>query len=146
MNNLLAIETAAITRLKATTWPELKAVYSTAEIANLRQREQPAPALHVIYDGFQIISQSGALNYRIDVRLYVIAVVQNAQGQLWMTQQGGRLMTMAAERLVGWAPTDTDFSPLRLADPPRPFYRGEYGYFPLLFLSAVEWKIPRQID
>lgn len=142
MINLVAIESQVVARLKAAEWPEVKAIYTTAELAGLRQREQPAPALHVIYDGFDIKEQSGPLNYQVAVRLYVIAVVANVQGQTWMSADGGRLMMLAAERLVGWAPDD--FCPLQMVESPRPFYRQEYGYFPLLFLSQINLKFPRQ--
>lgn len=69
----LALEPVLVARLAATvTAPSLK-ILAAAQLAGVAENAQPAPALHVVYDGFSVRDDKGLIEI-VERWLTVVAV------------------------------------------------------------------------
>lgn len=138
------LEEAMVARLKDVLGDAVRAVYTTAEYADLEENSQVTPAVAVIYQGYAPVSTPGAMYgakvQQIEKTFYVVTSVRNALNT--RTSDGARqasapLVNQILRGLTGWRPKDLpDEGPLQLAPAPgAAFTDAGYAYYPIAFTN-----------
>lgn len=151
LTNYLEIEAPVIARLEHEV-RDAKAVFGAADLAGMKQAGQVTPALHVIYDGDEVLSDRAGHGARAEEyptryrgkahvrqRWLVVVAVRNAKvagSGVAVNETAGPLIQRVMEVLCGWQPTQTS-QPLTRRTGPRPVYQESYAYFPLLFTMEI---------
>jgi hypothetical protein len=136
---VLELEPLLIDRLRSVLPPEVH-VLTAAELASVAEDKQRTPAVHVVYDGFDVIQEgSGGLAVEIEQRWLTVISVRNMgayrSGAL-VREDAGPILTAVFERLTGWPPGG-EMERLRPARPPNAAYSQGFGYFPLLWRYRI---------
>jgi|GEM_PF-777466 len=154
--NYLALEQPLIERLKEEVAHVNGHVFSVKDLAGVRQKAQRVPAIHVVYDGDDVLTgkhdraghgarmTTAETEYRskqrVRQRWLVVTVVRNAAGELEtgeaVRQSAGLIIQRTIEVLQGWQPL-TRHKPFIRQPGPKPAYIDTFAYFPLLFTSEV---------
>lgn len=126
------------TRLKARCPSAADNVFSTEDLAGVKERTQVTPALHVVLHSYRPLSDDeGACSRWREIWL-VVAIVKNARqhaGTAGVRLAAAPLLAEAVAALDGWrCPGSVGL--VRAIDPPNPLITDGFGYFPLAF--AVE--------
>lgn len=121
-------------------------ILSSADLAGLQESAQITPAIHVLYDGDELMAGEGAQAEQGAVQLIrqrwlVVVTVRNAraiQSGAGARSDAGPLITAALQAVSGWRAGE-DYGPLeRAVGAPAPLYTAGYAYFPLLFTTVIE--------
>lgn len=143
-DNWMAAEPLIIARLRATLPPEVH-VLSAADLAAVADGDQPTPAVHVLYLGYQVAdSRTGALAAVDQQWLTVIHTrnVADIEQGFHARQQAGPLAAQVMDALYRHRLKDAQgqpigTSPLRLAPAPAAGYRDGDFYLPLGWICPV---------
>ena len=116
-------------------------VLTAEDLDGMEEAGQPAPAVHVIYDGYAVREQQRTVALT-NQRWLVVAVVKHsgsgARAAAETKQRAAPLVLGVIDALLGWRPDVRPGTPgLKLATPPRPARRAPYYYFPTLFTADV---------
>lgn len=136
------LEPAIVDRLRAMLLPGMQ-VLSGEDLENVQEESQPAPAAHVIYDGFSVMqTQASGKAAMLRHRYLVVIVVRHAgaaaKAAAESKQRAAPYVVSICEALMGFRPETRPATPgLTLATPPRPTRRKPFFYFPLLFTADV---------
>lgn len=140
LDDFLALEPLLIERLKdrVSLVPE-RHVMAAADLAGMREDSQPKPALHVIYDGYEVPRTQPA-NRRATVRhhwLVVVVVKHVRRTGSAARAEAGPIATQVVAALQGWQPEGMSFL-LDLAQPRyKPNYTPGAAYLPLGFTHDI---------
>lgn len=145
--DFLGLEPLIIERLKATV-PAARTVLAAEDLADVQERSQVAPALHVIYGGYRVIEASeNGRAASTEQSWIVVAVVkgasQRSDGPAALRASAAELVGPVLSALMGWRPVDR-MRPLKLANGPRPAFSGGFAYFPLTFAAQVPVQVEKQ--
>lgn len=141
--NITEIESALAQRLRDQV-PGVD-VLSASDLAGVSAAAQVTPALHVLYDGYEVSETGrGGRDAAVVLSWLVVVAVRNVRQQrdapAAARQDAGPLCRAVTGALMGWRPLDAGMSPMALATPPRPGYEGGFLYFPLRFVSKQAWS------
>jgi hypothetical protein len=141
--DFLALEEAIITRLRETL-PETLRVLSALDLATVAKGTLPAPSVHVIYDGYDIVEQNPARWRMVQRWLTVVCVrsVTAVQSGAGSRDAAGPLLGDVVASLHHWQPAvaDLDARSLEIDSAPRPGYTAGSGFFPLAWTTTVTVK------
>lgn len=141
IDTFLTLDPLIVTRLK-TRLPDVQ-VLDAADLDDVTEDSQPAPAIHVIYNGFSVMqTQAHGKAAIFRMSWLVVACVKHAgSGTKAAREAKARAATIVAQAndaLMGFRPDTRPGTPgLVPATPPRPMRRGVFYYFPLLFTADV---------
>ncbi|MEX2524447.1 MAG: hypothetical protein WD750_05780 [Gammaproteobacteria bacterium] len=123
--------------------PDIKNVISIADLDDIGEVKQPAPAGIVFYDGDDVLTGEGGSrdsgSQVIDQRWgLVVAVrnVRNIRGGASARQEASPLILATITAFAGWTPKK-GYRAMRRGSAPGPAYDKGYAYFPLLFTTRV---------
>ncbi len=143
--DFLGLEPLVIERLKAMV-PAARAVLAAEDLADVQERSQVTPALHVIYGGYRITESADNGRGAITEQTWIVVAVvkgasQRADGPAALRASAAALVGPVLAALMGWRPAER-MRPMKLANGPRPVFSGGFAYFPLTFAAQV----PVQVD
>lgn len=121
--------------------PDVRAVFSTAELVGVEEAAQVTPALHVIYDGDRLAGSAGRGAAQTVYQQWIVVVAvrsaRDQRGGSGARYNAGPIINDALAALSGWQPSNLH-GPLQRVQAPLPGYsQGGFGYFPLAFESAI---------
>ncbi len=104
----------------------IRKVYSSTDLAQMNERSQITPAVHVIYRGDKVPlqSQGGAVGHVTQTWTVVLAI------NLRQKEQAGELLAQLIKALSGVV---TPLGPINRVNAPQPSFRPGFGYYPLAF-------------
>lgn len=114
-------------------------VFSTADLASVKEAQQVTPALHVVLHSYQPVENDGAGDNRWREIWLVIAVVKNVRqgtGAKAVRDTAPPLLSEVVAALDGWRCPGT-VGLVRAVPPPQPMITSGFGYFPLAFSNDV---------
>ncbi len=121
----------------------IKRVYKSREIADLSERSQGTPCIHLIYHGDQLpeTANGGALMQIKQTWLVVLAskTVQKNQGELLtaiIKSLAGKNIALGTNNIGPWLRTNT---------PIKPSFNKGFSYYPLAFTCQMRIKTSRGI-
>jgi hypothetical protein len=135
--SLLAIEPLIVARL-AERVPGARAM-TAEDVAELEDKELPAPSLHVIYAGLRVRETSPTGMQALTEQTWLVVAVIKQAGDRGAAERQQRVKPWvdgALAALMGWRPAQ-NMRPLRLVSSPGPRWRAPYYYFPLAFAADV---------
>lgn len=135
---LLASAPLIISRLKSVCTISPEAVYSTADLASVKESAQVTPARHVILHSFSPRDEHDGVGLWREIYL-VVHVVKNARqgvGVEAIRNDAGALVQDTLSALSGWKPAGAS-SALKVISPPNPLITAAFGYFALAFSVDV---------
>ena len=139
-NNFLEPEPHIVTRLKEALAGLHPAVHvlTAADLARVKEADQPTPAVHVVWNGFKVLeARADGAAARLDHTWLVVAAVRNVRtlktGEDARTA-AGELAARAGAALMGFRPPNVQ-GPMRLAPAPGSgISPAGFMYLPLAFL------------
>lgn len=120
-------------------------IYTAAELAELDERKQKTPAVHVINGGFGPTQARGdGVVQEIEHTWWLVVADKNATQSASGTgskvrSQVGPLIKQTIEAMIGWRPNN-EHRAFRMAESPQPAYSAGYGYFPLAFTTRTQHR------
>lgn len=135
---LLAAGNHIVSRLKARCATASDNIFSTADLAGVKERSQVTPALHVVLHSYRPLSDDSGPTSRWSEIYLVVIVVKHARqvsGTDAIRNAAEPLLAEALAALDGWRCPGC-IGTVRAIDPPNPLFTDSFGYFPLAF--AVE--------
>lgn len=147
--DFLALEPLIVDRLKARC-PAARAVLSVDDLADVAERSQTAPALHVVYGGFRVSGGADSARSAVTEQRWLVVVVTRCSAQRGAAPaetraRSGVLAREALAALMGWRPVP-GMRPLALATPPNPIFSKGMAYIPLAFTALVPVHAPKLED
>ena len=144
-NNFLAPEPHIVARLKealADVRPQVH-VLTAADLALVKEENQPTPAVHVIWQGLRPLeSRADGQAARLDHTWLIVSAVKNVRtlksGQAARSEVG-ELAARVGEALMGFRPPNVA-GPMRLAPAPGAGHSAGFVYLPLAFLVESVFK------
>ena len=145
-NNFLEPEAHIVAQLKEALAGVKPAVHvlTAADLAKVKEENQPTPAVHVVWNGFRVLQarEDGAAA-RLDHTWLVVAAVRNVRtlksGEDARTAAGD-LAARAGAALMGYRPPNVA-GPMRLAPAPGSgISPAGFMYLPLAFLVESVFK------
>lgn len=145
--DFLGLEPLIIARLKASV-PAARAVLAAEDLADVQERSQVAPALHVIYGGYRVTEASENGRTAATEQTWIVVVVVKGAGQRGdaaaaLRASAAALVTPVLSALMGWRPAER-MRPMKLANGPRPVFSSGFAYFPLTFTATVPVQVDKQ--
>lgn len=145
-NNFLEPEEHIVKRLKEALADVKPAVHvlTAADLAKVKEENQPTPAVHVVWNGFGVLQtrEDGAAA-RLDHTWLVVAAVRNVrtlQSGQDARVAAGELAARAGAALMGYRPPNVA-GPMRLAPAPGSgISPAGFMYLPLAFLVESVFK------
>lgn len=139
-NNFLEPEPHIVARLKESLADLRPAVHvlTAAELSAIKEESQPAPAVHVIWNGFRVLeARADGAVARLDHTWLIVSAVKNVR-TLKTNQaaryEAGELAARAGAALMGYRPPNVA-GPMRLAPAPGAGHSAAgFMYLPLAFL------------
>lgn len=111
----------------------IRKVYSSADLAQMEERSQICPAVHVIYWGDRVADQAqGGMLGRVTQTWIVVLVID-----LRNKDAAGGLLADLVKKLSG---VHTVLGPINRTNAPKPSFRGGFGYYPLAFEITFRTK------
>lgn len=145
-NNFLEPEAHIVARLKEALAGVKPAVHvlTAADLAKVKEENQPTPAVHVVWNGFRVLQarEDGAAA-RLDHTWLVVAAVRNVrtlQSGQDARAAAGELAARAGAALMGYRPPNVA-GPMRLAPAPGSgISAAGFMYLPLAFLVETVFQ------
>ncbi|MBB5204404.1 hypothetical protein HNQ51_001718 [Inhella inkyongensis] len=140
-----ALEAELLERLRASlsgTQPGLH-LLGAADLAGVTEERQLSPAVHVIYQGYQVLEQRGKVA-RLQQTWLVVVATRNVRALKAGAEAGGRAGLLAGQvmqALMGWQPPSAA-KPLALSAAPGPRFQAGHQYLPLAFSTELVLKAP----
>lgn len=138
MLGLLEVGPLIEARLRAAATLAPEAVFSTADLAGVKEASQITPARHVVLHSYEPISNVGA-DRRWRETYLVVTVVRNARQGVGAQAVRDEASPIHAETLAlldNWKPPGA-LTPLEVVGPISPEITKAFGYFPLAFVVEV---------
>jgi hypothetical protein len=131
-DNYLIAEDTLVQTLE--TLPELRKVYRSCDLAEMKERGQVTPAAHVIYAGDAVpeTSQGGLQGNVTQTWMVVIAV------SLRDARKAGPLLASVVQKLAGVHSELGNF--VRTNATSRPGFSNGFGYYPLAYQIKFKTK------
>lgn len=145
-NNFLEPEAHIVAQLKEALAGVKPAVHvlTAADLAKVKEENQPTPAVHVVWNGFRVLQarEDGAAA-RLDHTWLVVAAVRNVrtlQSGQDARVAAGELAARAGAALMGYRPPNVA-GPMRLAPAPGSgISAAGFMYLPLAFLVETVFQ------
>ena len=145
-NNFLEPEAHIVAQLKEALAGVKPAVHvlTAADLAKVKEENQPTPAVHVVWNGFRVLQarEDGAAA-RLDHTWLVVAAVRNVrtlQSGQDARVAAGELAARAGAALMGYRPPNVA-GPMRLAPAPGSgISPAGFMYLPLAFLVETVFQ------
>ena len=145
-NNFLEPEAHIVAQLKEALAGVKPAVHvlTAADLAKVKEENQPTPAVHVVWNGFRVLQarEDGAAA-RLDHTWLVVAAVRNVrtlQSGQDARAAAGELAARAGAALMGYRPPNVA-GPMRLAPAPGSgISAAGFMYLPLAFLVETVFQ------
>lgn len=145
-NNFLEPEAHIVAQLKEALAGVKPAVHvlTAADLAKVKEENQPTPAVHVVWNGFRVLQarEDGAAA-RLDHTWLVVAAVRNVrtlQSGQDARAAAGELAARAGAALMGYRPPNVA-GPMRLAPAPGSgISPAGFMYLPLAFLVETVFQ------
>lgn len=128
-----------VSRLKARCASAGDNVFSTADLAGVKERSQVTPALHVVLHSYRPLSDdSGPASRWSEIYLVVIVVkhARQVSGTDAIRNAAAPLVAEVLAALDGWRCPGC-IGTVRAIDPPNPLSTDSFGYFPLAFAAET---------
>lgn len=122
-------------RLKASCPVAGDNVFTTEDLAGVKEKGQVTPALHVVLHSYRPLSDDDGSSSRWQEIWLVVAVVKNVRqnaGTGAIRNAAAPLLAEAVAALDGWR-CPGSLGLVRAIDPPTPLITDGFGYFPLAF-------------
>lgn len=139
---MLSAEPLIIARLLDTV-NGVKSVQSAGELAGIPEAKQTAPALHVLYGGYQVLDADSTAGVLIRETWLVVAVVSNAiqgrgagQAEAALKTKAGGLLAQTIVALHGWRPSPAHAA-LVMVNGPKPKWSAGFAYVPIAFTTDI---------
>lgn len=137
LTNWLAAEALIIERLKAQV-PSARQVYAAADLGEIMTMTEVTPAVHVYYDGDDVIEQS-ARNQTVFQRWGIFVVARNAAAQTTgqdARSDAGAVIAEIIPAIQHWKPSQHHGRMIRISGPGA-VYEGPLCLIPLLFRTEL---------
>lgn len=132
---LLAAGPQLEARLKAKCPTAGDNIFATADLANVKEKAQVTPALHLVLHSYQPLSDDEGSSSRWREVWLVVAVVKNVRQKVGTQAVRDDAVALLAETMAaldGWrCPGAVGL--VRAITPPAPMITDGFGYFPLAF-------------
>lgn len=144
-NNWMALEPHIVNLVKSAVQGMQPAVHvvTSADLSDVKERAQIAPAVHVVYGGFRITDGQG-IAWELTHTWLIVAAVRNVadirSGQAARTQAGS-LAAMVLGGLVG-AQIPGSIRALEPITPPPARYAGGFQYVPTAIKAVTVFRKP----
>ena len=122
-------------RLKAKCQAAGDNIFTTEDLAGVKEKGQVTPALHVVLHSYRPLSDDDGSGSRWQEVWLVVAVVKNVRqnaGTGAIRNAAAALLAEAVAALDGWRCPGA-LGLVRAIDPPAPLITDGFGYFPLAF-------------
>lgn len=130
---ILDIENAIVARLEQEIG-SLAKVTTANELADLEERAQITPAVHVIYGGYTPTNQAGqGAAQEIETRWIIVIAIRTARRD-GATDKADPIIDTAFKALAGWKPK-TGSRPMQLRSGPQAAHSNGFAYYPLAFAT-----------
>lgn len=144
--DFLALEALILERLR-TLCPTARAVLPVEALADVEERSQVAPALHVVFGGFRVASATDNGRSAVTEQRWLVVAVSRCSAQRSAAPadsraRSGVLVREALAAMMGWRPAP-GMRPLKLASPPNPIFKNGMSYIPLAFTADVPVHAPK---
>lgn len=145
-NNFMALEPRLVALLEAAVVGMSPAVrvLTAADLAGMKEASQPAPAVHVVYQGYRVLEDIG-LAWRMGTTWLAVAVGKSAakmrSGEV-ARQEAGVLSAHITGALAG-AELEGAIRPLTLVTPPAASYSAPFVYLPTAVMAEVIFRKPQ---
>ena len=133
-NNFLEPEAHIVARLKEALTGVKPAVHvlTAADLAKVKEENQPTPAVHVVWNGFRVLEARGdGAQARLDHTWLIVSTVKNVRtlksGEA-ARSEAGELVAIAGAALMGFRPPNVA-GPMRLAPAPGAGPQGRWPVF-----------------
>jgi hypothetical protein len=141
---LFALEPLIVARINAARLADANgvqvAVLTGEDVAELREEAQPAPCVHVLYEGFRPVGEQVGAAVSVEESWSTWAVVRNVsqrQGAAARRAAAAPILDGLVRVLLDWKPTPEEGIPrigtLQLRPGGRVMFGEGYSYFPLLW-------------
>jgi len=119
-------------------------IYSSDELAQIEEKAQVAPSVHVIYDGWAPTNEVGQGSVQeIEHRWLAVVCVRSSSQRnqsAGKRQKASEIIDEVIRASIGWRPGQ-GYKPLRFADSPKPAYSDAgFAYFPLAFATRTQHR------
>lgn len=133
---ILIVEDAIVDRLEEALGDEVR-VLRAADLAEVKDRSQVAPAVHVIYGGYEPVSDvdGGSVQY-LETRWIIVVVSKHARGSVEARSRIDGWIDKVFTSLAGWRPGAAQRR-MRLRTAPSPVYQTGLAFFPLAFTTRT---------
>lgn len=142
MQDFLALGPELIARLKDRLPPALH-VLGAADLAGVTEERQITPAVHVVYQGYQVQETSAnGLVARVQQSWLVVVATRNVRALKVgdpARAEAGALAAGVLQALMGWKPASAA-KPLTLTSAPNARYTAGCQYLPLAFSTELVAK------
>lgn len=144
-NDFMAIELRLVEMLKAAVADMSPAVQvlTTADLQDVTEKAQIAPAVHLIYGGHKVVEDQ-RVALRLEHTWYVVAAVRNvaaARSGQAARRDAGRLVTRVMGALLG-ASVQGATRALEFVTPPKPRYVAGFQYIPSAVVVETVFRKP----
>lgn len=133
-------------RVDAATWTDFTKprVMTEADAARMRDRSQIAPALLIVFDGFEPTQEVGQGQVLEIAQNWIVWVaVKNASGHAnsqGVRDEAGPLIQLVITALAGWKPS-AEFRAMRMQPSGGPdFSQAGFGFFPVMFQTKATFR------
>jgi hypothetical protein len=129
-------------RLKAVCKAAGDNIFTTADLAGVKEKTQVTPALHLVLHSYRPTADVGGADSLWREVWLVVAVVKNARqnvGTAALREAASPLLKETVAALDGWRCPGA-VGVVRAIDPPNPLFTDAFGYLPLAF--AVDTVTP----
>lgn len=145
-DNVLAAEPLILARLRAVLPPEVH-VLAAADVAAVSAEQQPTPAVHVLYSGYEATDAQTGAAVTIEQTWLTVVVARNVadvEAGFHARQQAGPLAAQVVSalhrhRLLRADGTPLGARPLRLATAPSPGFSDGRFYLPLAWVCPINF-------
>lgn len=145
-NNFMALEPRLVELVQASVAGMSPAVrvLTAAELSEMKESAQPAPAVHVVYRGYRILEDIGTA-WRLGTIWLAVAVGKSAakvrSGEV-ARQAAGVLAAHVTGALAG-AYVQGAIKPLTLVTPPDASYSAPFVYLPTAVMAETIFRKPQ---
>lgn len=132
IDNFLALLPLVVARLQESL-PKRVYVLSTDDLASITDSKQPAPAVHVVYEGYSP-EKNGPGWEEVQIKLQTVVVVRNVavlSNPALPAAAGGALMSLVVRSLRPWVPPLEGYGSLHLAPPFKAGFSTGFAYLPI---------------
>lgn len=138
MIGLLESGSLIVSRLKAACALSPDNVFSTSDLAGVKESSQVTPARHVVLHSYAPTESVGSDRTWSEIWLvvHVVKNVRQGAGAQVVSDSAAAMLAETLAVLDGWLPAGA-VRPLRSIEPPRPLISSGYGYFALAFAVEV---------